>query len=225
MNFSVQHRLSDVPVVEAIMVGQTIASGTTIRPATQNWHLVLTRHHGQNRAMLVGPWSAANSLPIESGADILWIKFRLGTFMPHRPVNTYVDSETALPEAAGSRTFWLHGSAWEFPTFENADTFVNRLVRDETLKWDPMVQAVLDRRQQELSARAIRHRFLRATGLTRAQIEQMERAQQAEGFLRRGMSILDTVEQAGYADQPHLTRSIKRWIGYTPAQLLRLASS
>jgi AraC-like DNA-binding protein len=37
--------------------------------------------------------------------------------------------------------------------------------------------------------------------------------------LRQGVSILDTVEQAGYADQPHLTRSLKRLIGQTPAQL------
>jgi AraC-like DNA-binding protein len=39
--------------------------------------------------------------------------------------------------------------------------------------------------------------------------------------LRQGVSILDTVDQVGYADQPHLTRSAKRWIGQTPVQLMR----
>ncbi len=34
------------------------------------------------------------------------------------------------------------------------------------------------------------------------------------------MSILDTVERAGYFDQPHLTRSLKRFIGQTPAQII-----
>jgi AraC-like DNA-binding protein len=67
----------------------------------------------------------------------------------------------------------------------------------------------------------VRHRFQRATGLSRNQIEQVERAQRAELLLRQGASILDTVEAVGYADQPHLTRSLKRWIGHTPAHLLR----
>jgi methylphosphotriester-DNA--protein-cysteine methyltransferase len=39
-------------------------------------------------------------------------------------------------------------------------------------------------------------------------------------FLQQGVSILDTIQQAGYYDQPHLTRSLKRFIGQTPAQLL-----
>jgi AraC-like DNA-binding protein len=31
------------------------------------------------------------------------------------------------------------------------------------------------------------------------------------------------VYQVGYFDQPHLTRALKRWVGYTPAQLAREA--
>jgi AraC-like DNA-binding protein len=37
--------------------------------------------------------------------------------------------------------------------------------------------------------------------------------------LKQGISILDAVTLAGYADQPHLTRSLKRLVGQTPAQL------
>jgi AraC-like DNA-binding protein len=49
----------------------------------------------------------------------------------------------------------------------------------------------------------------------------VERAKRAAALLRQGWSILDTVHAAGYFDQPHLTRSLKHWIGYTPAQLMR----
>jgi AraC-like DNA-binding protein len=38
--------------------------------------------------------------------------------------------------------------------------------------------------------------------------------------LQQGAAILDAVELAGYYDQPHLTKALKRWIGLTPAQLL-----
>ncbi|MCB0139261.1 MAG: AraC family transcriptional regulator, partial [Caldilineaceae bacterium] len=35
-----------------------------------------------------------------------------------------------------------------------------------------------------------------------------------------GVSILDAVDEAGYYDQPHLTRALRQWVGYTPAQIL-----
>jgi methylphosphotriester-DNA--protein-cysteine methyltransferase len=49
---------------------------------------------------------------------------------------------------------------------------------------------------------------------------QIERARYATTLLKQGVSILDSVELAGYADQPHLTRSLKRYIGQTPAQII-----
>jgi AraC-like DNA-binding protein len=33
------------------------------------------------------------------------------------------------------------------------------------------------------------------------------------------VSALDVARQAGYADQPHLTRSLKRFVGQTPSQI------
>jgi methylphosphotriester-DNA--protein-cysteine methyltransferase len=77
---------------------------------------------------------------------------------------------------------------------------------------------------QELSPRTLRHHFLRATGLTHDRIRQFERAQRAGALLQQGVSILDTVFEAGYYDQPHLTRSLKHWIGHTPAQILRASA-
>ena len=73
---------------------------------------------------------------------------------------------------------------------------------------------------QDIPDRTMRHRFLRATGLTQTYIRQMQRAQRAAALLEQGVPILDTVYEAGYFDQPHLTRSLKRFIGKTPAQQL-----
>jgi methylphosphotriester-DNA--protein-cysteine methyltransferase len=64
---------------------------------------------------------------------------------------------------------------------------------------------------------------MRATGLTQNHIHQFQRAQRAAALLQQGFSILDTVVEAGYFDQPHLTRSLKQWIGHTPAQVMRLS--
>ena len=94
-------------------------------------------------------------------------------------------------------------------------------MHDEVLAYDPLVNAVLQGEPTEMSPRTVRHRFLRATGLTQSHILQFERARQAERLLQQGWSILDTVFEAGYFDQPHLTRSLKQFIGYTPAQVIR----
>lgn len=59
----------------------------------------------------------------------------------------------------------------------------------------------------------------RATGLTRGAIGQIRRAERAAGLLGRGVSPLDVAGQLGYADQPHLTRSLKRFAGRTPSQI------
>jgi methylphosphotriester-DNA--protein-cysteine methyltransferase len=64
---------------------------------------------------------------------------------------------------------------------------------------------------------------LQATGLTLATIRQIKRARLAVTLLEQGVSILDAVNHAGYADQPHLTRSLKRYIGQTPAQIVRMS--
>ena len=99
--------------------------------------------------------------------------------------------------------------------------FVERLVREGLLVRDPIVEAVLQNQPQALSPRSIQRRFLRATGLTQGSIRQIERARYATTLLQQGVSILDTVDQAGYADQAHLTRSLKHFSGKTPTQIIR----
>ena len=219
MSIRYEERLSDSPFVEKITYGRTESAGATIRPAESCWHMVFVKSHGAALPLVVGPLTKAGIASWGEGAEILWIKFKLGTFMPHLPTRSFLDTETSLPEAT-SQSFWLKGSAWQFPDYENADTFVDRLIREDILVRDSVVNAALQGPLLETSPRTVRHRFLRATGLTQSQIHQFERAQRAAAMLRQGVSILDTVYEAGYFDQPHLTRSLKQWIGHTPAQLV-----
>jgi hypothetical protein len=123
-----------------------------------------------------------------------------------------------LPEAS-SQSFWLGSSAWQFPNYENADTFVDRLVHRGLLVCDPVVDAALQGEPETMSLRSVQRRFQRITGLTHRTIQRIERAHHAAALLQEGVSILDVVEQAGYADQQHMTTSLKRLIGQTPAQI------
>jgi methylphosphotriester-DNA--protein-cysteine methyltransferase len=57
--------------------------------------------------------------------------------------------------------------------------------------------------------------------MTHGLFRQIERARYATTLLRDGASILDTVHQAGYFDQAHLARSLRVFIGETPASVIR----
>ena len=86
---------------------------------------------------------------------------------------------------------------------------------------DPVVDAVVHGRGQELSTRSAQRGFVRATGLTHGAVRQIERARRATNLLTQGAGILDTVHEAGCFDQAHLCRSVKRLIGQTPGQIIR----
>jgi AraC-like DNA-binding protein len=215
-----EERYSDSPYIETICRGWTVSEGSSIRPAEINWHMVFVSYPGGVRPLIVGPHTSSGMAFWGKGAEILWIKLKLGTFMPHLPTRAYVDSEQALPEESGKR-FWFKGAVRQFPDYENVETFIEHLVRDDDLVHDPLVSAALREELPEISSRTVRHRFLQATGQTQKHIRQYERAQRAATLLRQGLPILDTVFAAGYFDQPHMTRSLKQFLGYTPAQIIR----
>lgn len=224
MTIFFEERPSDSPYIENVTYGGTAFDGVVIRPSEIHWHMVLSRFEGKARFTVVGPWTSAGELTYTGGADILWIKLRLGTFLPWLPGRKILNSEIALPEAT-SRSVWLNGSAWQFPDYENVETFVNHLYRTGALALDPVVHAALNDQQPDVAPRTLRHRFLQSTGLTQNHIQQYRRAQRATAMLQQGTPILDTVFEAGYFDQPHMTKSLRQFIGYTPAQILRGGSS
>jgi AraC-like DNA-binding protein len=180
---------------------------------------VVTRLHGKISLTVRGPETKATLLR-DYPADGEWLGIRLkpGAYLPHLPARTLVDAALTLP-LASSKSFWLGGSAWQFPDYHNADTFINWLVREGLLVHEPVVEEALQGHLEDLSLRSIQRRFLQATGITQKAARQIERARSATLLLQQGDSILDTVDQVGYFDQPHLTRSLKYFIGQTPAQL------
>ena len=114
--------------------------------------------------------------------------------------------------------FWLNDSAWQFPNFDNADTFVEWLERDGLFTHDPVVEAAIRGQRHPRSVRTAQRRFLSTTGLTHAAARQIDRARKATRLLREGMPIPDVIRETSYFDQPHLNHALMRYIGQTPAQ-------
>jgi AraC-like DNA-binding protein len=214
-------RPSDSPFVERIWRCHSERAGTFFSIAASHWEMVVTRHKGKTTLTVRGPETKATTADCPAEGEWLGIRFKLGTFMPQWPAGNILDrKDVTLPEAT-SQSFWLNGSAWEYPDFENAETFVNRLLHDGLIARDLVVEAALRGQPQELSIRSAQRHFLQATGMTHSTFRQIERARHATNLLKQGVSILDTVHEAGYFDQAHLTRSLKYLIGQTPAKIIR----
>ena len=220
MDLTCDERPSDSPLVETIWHSQNDRAGSFISMAETQCSLVVTKYKGKMVITARGPATRAERVYNPAEADFVGIQFKAGVFMPNFPTRTIMDRhDLELPEAA-SNSFWLNGSAWQFPTYENVDTFVDQLVCEGLLVYDPVVGEVLKGQPVEISLRTVQRRFQQATGLTHNTLYQIQRARYAVSLLKQGLSILDTVHQAGYFDQPHLTRSLKHFIGLTPAQII-----
>lgn len=222
MSFIFNERPSPSPLIESIWRTESHQDGSFISSASTQCQLVVTKYQGNTTVTLRGPETQATHADFPADAEFLGITFALGTFLPHLPTKQIMDRrDLTLPEATAN-AIWLQGTAWEVPTFENMDVFVKRLVRKGMVAHEPVVDATIQGYSPDLSLRAVQYRFLHATGLTYNTVRQIERAHQAVALLEQGASILDTVYEAGYFDQAHLTRSLKRFMGQTPTQFLRL---
>ncbi len=180
--------------------------------------MVISKCRGRISISFHGPETGATYKEFPDEAEWFGIAFKLGTFVPAILPGSFIDRYIVLP-GTSKHSFSLCHSAWQFPNYENADTFVDQLVRAGILVHEPIMNAVHQGGSHSLSLRMVQYRFLRSTGLSQRTIRQIERARYAAALLKQGVSIFDTVYQAGYSDQPHLTRSLKHFIGQTPTEI------
>lgn len=225
MDLIAEERPSDSPYIERIWRSTTENASGFISIANSSWGMAVTKIQEKTVLTVRGPEIRATLAGTPPDAEFFGIQFKPGTFMPDFPARKLMDrSDVNLP-AANSRSFWLKGAAWQFPNFENVETFVERLMRDDLLLYDPAVSDILQGHSVGMSLRTVQRRLVQATGLTQSTLYQIERARYATLLLKQGASILDTVALAGYFDQPHLTRALRHFIGQTPAQLLNANST
>jgi methylphosphotriester-DNA--protein-cysteine methyltransferase len=123
-----------------------------------------------------------------------------------------------LPQVA-QRSFLLDGRNWELPTFDNAETFVARLVNKHLVARDPEITAAVQGEPTALTTRSSQRRFVQVTGMTHSSFRQIGRARFAVNLLKEGVPIADVVWQGGFYDHAHLTRSLRQWIGLTPTMI------
>lgn len=184
------------------------------------WDIVFRKRRGVSQVLQTGLITRPIALDYESGDAYLSISFKPGVFMPMLPGERMLDRAFFRP-SGGARSFWLDGDTMEIPTFENAEAFVGRLLRRGLLTRDETVSRALDGNPAMLSRRTVQRHFRRVLGITPKALQVVLRAQRALELLRGGWRVAEVVYELGYADQAHLTRSLKALMGSTPAAVAR----
>ena len=143
MDLTCDERLSDSPYIDRVWRSHSDRAGDFISIADDHWSMVITRFRDRTTLTVRGPETRATPAYCPADAEFVGIRFKPGTLMPLLPAKTVMDRrDMNLPEARRDR-FWLSGASWQFFDFETAETFVNRLARQELLLRDPVVGAVL----------------------------------------------------------------------------------
>src|SRR2546429_6415079 len=169
-----ENRPSDSPFVERVGRCHSEGASPFLSMAASRCELVVSRLGGKVTMTVRGPETRATALGDCPGdGEWLGILLKLGTFLPHLPTRTLVDAEVNLP-AVSRNSFWLFGSAWQLPDYDNADTVVDRLVRKGLLAPEAVVDAALQGHLKYRSLSTIQRRFFRATGLTQSAARKIE---------------------------------------------------
>src|SRR5262245_35542999 len=118
MLLSFEDRLSDSPLVEKIWRCHSDRAGVFLSIAACHFEVAVTRKRGKTFLTLRGPETRATTADCPAEGEWLGIRFKLGTFMPQLTPGHLLDRRDVTLADATSHSFWLNGSAWEYPNFE-----------------------------------------------------------------------------------------------------------
>ena len=215
-----EHRPSDSPFVERVWRSHNERDGTFVSVASSHLEMVVSRVRDETFMTLRGPETHATQAMCPADSEWVGIRFTLGTFFRRHPATSLIDRQDERAPHLGGR-FRLDGFDWEYPSFDNAETFIRRLEQRGVIARNEAVAAAIRGEASTRSRRTTQRHFVHATGITPTNVRQIERARYATNLLTDGAGILDAVHEAGYFDQPHLTRSLRHFIGQTPAGVSR----
>src|SRR5215467_175314 len=182
-----EDRASDHPFVEKVWRCHSERADTFLSVAANSFEMAITRLGGKSFLTLRGPETAATTMDCPAEGEWVAIRFKAGTFMPRFLPGSLRDHKDVNLPPASSRSFWLNGSALDYPDFDNAEIFIKRLAKSGLLARDSVVEDTLLRRLSALSLLSAQRHFLQSTGISYATFRQIERARFATILLRDGL--------------------------------------
>lgn len=220
-----EERAADSPLVASIRRVHYRACAREVVLPDGSWDLLFLRPAGGAMiAVQTGQIAAPLIVDHQAGDEVLVVAFKAEVYMPRLPGHKTFQLGVARP-VEHDRGLWIDSERLEVPSFDNAEHLVAAMARKGLLERDPVVARALQGAAPRLDERSIQRHFAAVTGLSFKGFQQIARAREAARLLRSGQSPSQVAAELAFSDQSHMTHSLKRFLGQTPAQLARQASA
>lgn len=213
-----EHR-PDSRVLECVWQARATKDECYLVPAVEYWDLWFARKpNGSLLAGFAGPTLGHRWIRSAIGEHSWGMQLKAHVVVPGVSKQLLLGGEQRLIVEEGDLT--VTGHVVPFPEFDDLEAFTDRLLELDVLRCDDDVLLMLSGGGAGYSERHSQRRVRATTGLTRKQIEQLSRAREAFALLLQGVPPVECAARCGFADQAHLTRSLKVFHGQTPARVL-----
>lgn len=218
MSFTYEEKTSRSRHVEVIWKTEDKTDGVYMAPADACWDLIFITQLGETRVLFSGPTTQPTPVPYKAGNKNLGIRFRPGSFMTQAPALAMRNVVDILPKPDETH-FSMFEHTFAIPTFENVEDFITELETLGFLGSDHVVSRTLGDKTSRITKRSVQRHFKETMGLSAKTHQRIIQAQRAVELLRSGHSPIGAAHEAGYADQAHMTRTLKEFTGHTPAEI------
>lgn len=210
------------PFVRSIVRTVFAGSGTVLMQPDGMWDIVFLRSRSGLQVLRTGLTTRPVEFGYADGDELLAVGFTASSYMPAMP-GDQMRNKGVLLERIGSDRFRVGSDIFEVPRLDNAEDFVARLIKRDTIERNLLVESIVSGQPNAATERTMQRHFLRTTGLTMKAFDQIARAREAAELLRAGEQAATVAYALGYADQPHLIRSLRSIMGQTPRQIAAAA--
>lgn len=214
-----EEQRSDSPHIECVWQSRAVHEERYLVSAVEYWDLWFTRQSdGVVRAGLSGP-SLGHHWITSTVGELAWgVQLSAHVVVPGVSKQLVLGGELQLSVDNGYVEISRHRAP--VPEFDELTRFVGLLLELGALRSDDDVRRALSGDEVGYSERHWQRRVRASTGLTRKQVAQLARAREAFAQLQKGVPPAECAVKCGYADQAHLTRSLRVFHGLTPARIL-----
>jgi len=211
-------RSSPLDAIDTVWTAHAQADGVYNATPDGSWDLIhIEKPTGEHLVFLTGQQTQPASVPYVTGEISVVISFAAHFFLQSGPLPP--DGPVIEFLSVGAGRFSLAHIDLPLPTYDNAEIIAHELLSARILRADPIVTGALGPTPFATSERSLQRHFRETTGLSQRDFEQIRRAQNAVRLLQAGGKPADVAIEAGYADQAHMTKSVKRIMGRLPTKV------
>jgi hypothetical protein len=213
-----RERTPELESIASVWAGRAAVTMQRIVPANPCISIILIKSDTSAEVVIRGPETKPRSEILLPGYTWIGIRLHPGVQLKNFPAQQLTDSFRMLP-ADSNGQFQFEGTLLQFPSFNNAEQLIKQM-HDLGYIGGKGLEAQ-EFPKHDMSSKSYSRFVKRSTGLSPYKLHQLQRISEALLLLRQGMPVATIAYELGFADQAHLTRASKRFLGHTPKELLR----